>query len=79
MSVTDDVLATKLLASDEEFRQLHDEHQYFERRLEELHLETSHSTRAELEGKSIKRQKLWLKDRMAAILQSQRQVVETPA
>lgn len=78
MSMTEDVLAAELLGSDEEFRQLHDEHQYFERRLEQLHLKTSLSSEDELEAKSIKRQKLWLKDRMAVILQSQRQV-ESPA
>ena len=77
MSLTEDSLATELLASDEEFRQLHDEHQYFERRLETLHLKSSLSSEDELEEKSIKRQKLWLKDRMAVILQSQRQVETT--
>ena len=78
MSLPENGLTTELLASDEEFRQLHDEHQYFERRLEHLHLKSSLSTEDELEAKSIKRQKLWLKDRMAVILQSQRPV-ETPA
>jgi uncharacterized protein YdcH (DUF465 family) len=78
MSMSEDALASELLASDEEFRQLHDEHQYFERRLEQLQLQGSLSVEAELEAKSIKRQKLWLKDRMAVILRSQRQL-GTPA
>lgn len=78
MPSTDDALRIELLASDEEYRQLHDEHQYFERRLEELHLKSSLSEEDELEAKSIKRQKLWLKDRMEVIVRSQRRV-ETPA
>ena len=72
MSMSEEAIATDLLDSDEEFRQLHDEHQYFERRLEQLHLKSSLSAEEELEAKSIKRQKLWLKDRMAVILRSQR-------
>ncbi len=77
MSKTEEALASDLLASNDEFRQLHDEHQYFERRLEQLQLKSSLSLEDELEAKSIKRQKLWLKDRMAAI-QAQGQV-GTPA
>lgn len=74
MSNVDDSLRMELLASDEEFRQLHEEHQTFERRLEQLHLKTSLSEQDELEAKSIKRHKLWLKDRMELILRSQREV-----
>lgn len=77
MPPTDDPLRTELLASDDEFRRLHDEHQYFERRLEELQSKSSLSEEDELEAKSIKRQKLWLKDRMELILRSQRQVETT--
>ncbi len=73
MSMNEEALANELLDSDEEFRQLHDEHQYAERRLEQLHLKSSLSLEDELVGKSIKRQKLWLKDRMAVLLQTQRQ------
>ena len=77
MSTTENSLRTELLASDEEFRQLHEEHQTFERRLEELHLRSSLSEEDELEAKSIKRHKLWLKDRMALILRSQRELKAT--
>lgn len=78
MSSIDDSLRMHLVATDEEFRELHDEHQSFERRLEELQLKSSLSEEDELEAKSIKRQKLWLKDRMEVILRSQRQL-KTPA
>ena len=74
MSHTDDALKQELLQSDDEFRRLHEEHQVFEHRLEELHLKSSLSEEDELEAKSIKRQKLWLKDRMELILRSQREV-----
>ncbi len=78
MSMNEDALANELLASDDEFRQLHDEHQYAERRLEQLHLKSSLSLEDELEAKSIKRQKLWLMDRLAVLLQPQCQA-ESPA
>ncbi len=78
MSTIDDSLKTELLTSDEEFRHLHEEHQSFERRLDELHLKSSLSEESELEAKSIKRHKLFLKDRMELIMRSQREV-QTPA
>ncbi len=77
MSNPDDSLRSELLASDEEFRRLHEEHQDFERRLEQIHLKHSLSERDELEAKTIKRHKLWLKDRMELILRSQREVGTT--
>ena len=77
MSTTENSLTVELLASDEEFRQLHEEHQIFERKLEELHLRSSLSEEDELEAKSIKRHKLWLKDRMALIIRSQRELQAT--
>lgn len=77
MSNVDDTLINELIASDEEFRRLHEEHQDFERRLEELHLKSSLSQEDEIEAKSIKRHKLWLKDRMELILRSQREVGTT--
>ena len=77
MSNPDDSLRSELLSSDEEFRRLHEEHQDFERRLEQIHLKNSLSERDELEVKTIKRHKLWLKDRMELILRSQREVGTT--
>jgi hypothetical protein len=78
MSITEHAMAAETtpemapeMAPDEELRHLHDEHQYFERRLEQLHLQGALSVEEELEAKSIKRQKLWLKDRMAAIRSQQ--------
>lgn len=73
MSSLDDDLKEELLESDDEFRRLHDRHQDCERRLEQLHHKSALSEEDELEAKSIKRQKLWLKDRMETIVRSERE------
>ena len=78
MSVPDHSLRHELLESDEEFRQLYEEHQGFEQRLERLNRQSLLSEEDELEAKSIKRHKLFLKDRMQAILRSQRETVAAP-
>ncbi len=65
-------LIQDLLQSSPEFRTLHERHQSFERRLEELQTKTLPSEEDELEEKQIKRQKLLLKDRMAAIRRTHR-------
>ena len=75
MSVPDHSLRHQLLESDEEFRQLYDEHQGFEQRLERLNQKSLPSQEDELEAKTIKRHKLFLKDRMQTILRSQRETV----
>jgi uncharacterized protein YdcH (DUF465 family) len=67
-----DSLREELLQTDEEFRTLFEKHQGFERRLEELRQKTLLSEEDELEEKQIKRQKLFLKDRMEAILRQRR-------
>lgn len=61
-------LKEELLKTDDQFRRLYEEHQAFERRLEELSQSTVLSEQDEIEEKQIKRQKLLLKDRMALLL-----------
>ena len=78
MAKTPDSLREELLTTDEEFRSLHDKHQECERRLTELHQKSLLSEKDELEEKQIKRQKLFLKDQMEAILR-QRRAEEAPA
>lgn len=78
MAKTPDTLKEELLATNEEFRSLHDKHQDCERRLAELHQKSLLSEEDELEEKQIKRQKLFLKDQMEAI-RRQYKTEETPA
>ena len=73
MSMNDDALRQELIETDEEYRRLHQEHQESERRLELLNQKSLLSEEDELEAKSIKRHKLFLKDRMEVILRSQRE------
>ena len=69
----DDPLKQELIESNDEFRALHEEHQSFERRLEELRDKSLLSEEDEQKEKQLKRQKLLLKDRMEAILRSHRE------
>ena len=69
----DDPLKQELIESSPEFRSLHEEHQGFEHRLEELRSKSLLSEEDEQEEKLIKRQKLLLKDRMEAILRAHRE------
>lgn len=78
MAKTDDILREELLAKNEEFRSLFDKHQDCERRLTEIHEISLLSEKNELEEKQIKRQKLFLKDQMEAILRQHRNQ-EAPA
>lgn len=71
-------LREELLASDDEYRRLHDEHQEYERRLEDLHQKTLLSQDDEIEEKRIKLHKLALKDRMELLLR-QRAEERVPA
>ena len=68
----DQQLKQELIATDDEFRRLHEEHQSLEARLAELTQATLPSETDELEEKQIKLQKLRLKDRMEAILRAHR-------
>ncbi len=72
MPSLEEPLKQELLQSDPEFRTLHEQHQSFEKRLEELQSKTLPSEEDELEEKQIKRHKLFLKDRMEAILRTHR-------
>lgn len=65
--MSEDALKDELIASDDEFRRLYQEHQESERRLEALDTH-SLAPENEIEIKRIKLHKLALKDRMYAIL-----------
>lgn len=66
-----DALKDEMLASHNEFRKLHAEHQDHERRLQELYQKTLLSQSDEVEQKRLKVRKLQLKDRMESILREQ--------
>lgn len=67
MATSVDALKEELLETDDEFRQLHREHQTCEERLEELYEKSALSEEDEMEQKRIKLHKLTLKDRMEQI------------
>jgi uncharacterized protein YdcH (DUF465 family) len=73
MQNLEDTLKNELLETDEEFRRLYEEHQDFEGRLERLTQKSLLSEEDELAEKQIKRQKLFLKDRMELILKEHRE------
>jgi hypothetical protein len=60
-------LREELLGTDDEYRRLFEEHQEYERRLEELSAKTLPSQDDEIAEKRIKLHKLALKDRMERI------------
>jgi uncharacterized protein YdcH (DUF465 family) len=68
-----DALKQELMQSHEEYRRLAQEHQAFERRLQQLTQKTMLSQEEEILEKQIKIQKLKLKDRMEEILRAQRE------
>jgi uncharacterized protein YdcH (DUF465 family) len=72
MSQYDDLKA-ELIATDDEFRRLYEEHQASERRLEEIKQKSLLSQEDEAEEKRIKLHKLMLKDRMEGILRAHRE------
>jgi len=69
----DDVLKEELIRTDDEFRRLYEEHQEYERRLQELNHKAMFSQEDEIEEKKIKLHKLVLKDQMAEILRQHRE------
>ena len=69
----DDLLKEELIQTDDEFRRLYEEHQEYERRLQELHHKSMFSQEDEAEEKKIKLHKLVLKDQMAEILRQHRE------
>ncbi|HYO12127.1 MAG TPA: DUF465 domain-containing protein [Thermoanaerobaculia bacterium] len=68
-----DELKAELIATDDEFRRLFEEHQASERRLEEINQKSLLSQEDEAEEKRIKLHKLVLKDRMEGILRAHRE------
>lgn len=72
MSQQDD-LKSELLATDDEYRRLYEEHQEYERRLHEISQKSLLSQEDEIEEKKIKLHKLALKDHMEQILRTHRE------
>jgi uncharacterized protein YdcH (DUF465 family) len=68
----DDLLKQELINTDDEFRRLYEEHQEYERRLQELSHKSLLSQEDEAEEKKIKLHKLVLKDHMAEIMRQHR-------
>ena len=69
----DDALKQELIQTDDTFRRLYQEHQEYERRLDELNQKSLFSQDDEIEEKKIKLHKLVLKDRMEEILRQHRE------
>ena len=68
-----DDLKAELIKTDDEFRRLHEEHQEYERRLQEINQKSLLSQEDEIEEKKIKLHKLNLKDHMESILRAHRE------
>jgi uncharacterized protein YdcH (DUF465 family) len=68
-----DDLKAELIKTDDEFRRLHEEHQQYEKRLQELNQKSLLSQEDEVEEKKIKLHKLTLKDHMEQILRAHRE------
>lgn len=72
MSQYDDLKA-ELIKTDDDFRRLYQEHQEYERRLQEINQKTLLSQDDEMEEKRIKLHKLMLKDQMEQLLRLHRE------
>ena len=72
MSQYDDLKA-ELIKTDDDFRRLFEEHQEYERRLQEINQKTLLSQEDEMEEKKIKLHKLMLKDQMEQLLRLHRE------
>lgn len=72
MSQYDDLKA-ELIRTDDEFRRLYEEHQEYDRRLQEINQKSLLSQEDEAEEKKIKLHKLMLKDHMEQILRAHRE------
>jgi len=68
-----DELKAELIKTDDEFRRLYEEHQSYERRLQEINQKSLLSQEDEIEEKKIKLHKLALKDHMEQILRAHRE------
>ena len=71
-----DQLRESLLHSDDEFRQLAEEHEGLKNRLAELSRQLYRSTSEEGERATLKKRKLQLKDRMEDMLRRHRSVAK---
>jgi uncharacterized protein YdcH (DUF465 family) len=63
-------LTARLIHENEEFRNLHQQHRDLESRLDRFREKEFMDAAEELEARHIKKQKLALKDRMAAIVEN---------
>lgn len=70
---TRDELKEELIQTDGDFRRLYEEHQEYERRLQDIQHKSLLSEDDEAEEKRIKLHKLVLKDQMEAILRTHRE------
>lgn len=70
---TRDELKEELIQTDDQFRRLYEEHQEYERRLNDIQHKSLLSQDDEAEEKRIKLHKLVLKDQMEAILRTHRE------
>jgi uncharacterized protein YdcH (DUF465 family) len=68
-----DELKAELIKTDDEFRRLYEEHQAYERRLQEINQKSLLSQEDEIEEKKIKLHKLALKDHMEQFLRAHRE------
>ncbi len=69
----DEALKQELIQTDDDFHRLYEEHQEYERRLQELNHKSLFSQDDEAEEKKIKLHKLVLKDKMEEILRQHRE------
>ena len=67
-----DQLRESLLQNDEEFRQLANQHQELDNRINELSRQLYRSNTEELEEATLKKRKLQVKDRMETLLRRHR-------
>ncbi|MBN1882086.1 MAG: DUF465 domain-containing protein [Deltaproteobacteria bacterium] len=72
MSRTEEEMKRKLMEEDPEFRALAEEHESFERILEEFNRKPYLTPAEEIERKNIQKQKLKGKDKMERILKKHR-------
>ena len=77
LNLNGETLQKELIQTDDTYRRLFDQHQACERRLSELQDRDAPTQQDELEEKQIKREKLFIKDRMAAVLRDHQESAVT--
>ncbi len=65
-----DSIKARLLSEDEEFQKLHQEHRSCDDQLVKLLKRTFLSSNEQVQERKLKKQKLWLKDRMERRIES---------